>query len=457
MQTSKKSIQFNAREWFLFFGVLLAVHLLSYFTQGHTTVHQGLGWDGRVYFNMALQFFQDETIAARSPFVYRQFTPWLAAMFSNSPNDLLSTFKVINLIFATLTAVVILLTLAPIVPDWRIRVFAASLFPLHFHVPLRFSYFDGNHVTSVAMFAIASTIYLMQKLRTNPYNLQWLALLSAVAFCATLNRSSFLIISALIPLCLPFPKHATTFSAKIRSLFEMRSFFLRLRLLLPMAMALLAYLLVRQDTIVTGYYGEEKSALNQGSTLLYFIYAVYEQPFFWLLEEFFIAYGPLVVVLLWKREVIAKHLSENWHWLLLLLLYLLYAALSSAIRQFLTVMPLYIILIALAMQAGLPILKKHKIILSVLVAAQMISQRIFWTTPHQMPNEPQLIPADAPISTPILFTPFSSDFMFYDIVPYFNRGGFYGPIVIAEYIIFTAIILYLLIAKEEIHNRGSKK
>ncbi|MBB6050008.1 hypothetical protein [Armatimonas rosea] len=123
----------------LFFALVLfaLVAGLSLVFQKPLTYHDGQGWDGVAYYQLAQQVAQHEPLRAIGPFAFRLGTPVLVGVLF--PGKLLLGFKLVNLIGCLLSTVLLTFWLRRFVASsWlRLALVVGSL--TQWHAPLRFT------------------------------------------------------------------------------------------------------------------------------------------------------------------------------------------------------------------------------------------------------------------------------------------------------------------------------
>lgn len=445
LEIRKENTDFNPVEWGGLILILILAHAIGYFFQDLVHVNGGQGGDGMIYYLMAEQALSGRDFEARSPFVYRQLLPWLAAFFSSSPQELLTSFKIINLTVATATAVLLLILLRFFVDDWRLRLLLVSLYALHYLHSIRDVYFLPISTTHLMMFFIVAALIALEKIRTQSAlgmhgRMGWSFVLAVVMFLAVLNRSSFLPLALAAPLCFSFTSEHTGWRDKLFALIKHRQAIL----FLPLVTGIIAFVGVRFNAEVSGLWGEEFFGGSPFSTLFYNLYRMYRLSLLAWVQSIGTAYGPIVVLLIWQWRLVVEFLSQRWDWCLVITVFLTYGSFATSQRFLCFMIPIYLVLLGIICKQKMPILKNKKGLLFIIILAQTVSQRLFWSSPVDIPSLPKFLPPlDGLGVLPLLFTPFNSDFIWYDIIPENNRN-LYGPIVAFQYIIFIAISLLFL-------------
>lgn len=125
------------RELALTLALFVLCAALSLALQAPLTYHEGKGWDGVAYFQLAQQISQGERPATLGPFAFRLGTPALVGWLF--PHQLLLGFKLVNLAGCLLATLLLPLWLRRFVhaPWLRLALIVAFLTP--WHAPLRFT------------------------------------------------------------------------------------------------------------------------------------------------------------------------------------------------------------------------------------------------------------------------------------------------------------------------------
>ena len=436
----------RAKEWLTFAAIVLCGGVVpAYFFQPPVSLQQGLGWDGVVYYEMVVQAFNGEEIAQRAPFVYRHSLPRLVALLIDTPTPsaVIGAFKVINVSAAILASCFILFLLRFYITDWRVRVGVAVLYPLHTLGYLRFTFLSSVTTDSVALLCLAGALVGMHYLRTRPeQEWRWSLLLAAAFLLAVLMRPSHTLLWSLaVPFCVA---PGNTGSWWERHVIIRLLYCRRLVFFLPFLVALAGYLWTRHDINVTGYYGQGQ----QESMLSFYLAAIVRNMHIKkLLYATFLSFGPALIIVLWQWRAIYDLLQRHWHWLFLLVFQVSFGILVGDMqRMMIYAFPIYALLLAWAVQQRWEALSVKPLLITILLVAQLISQRVFWALPSHVPfAHPDMTPADYPLQLPLLFTPFSSDILIYDLVivnytrePLINTA-------LTQYVLFSIIMMIYLL------------
>lgn len=452
MLKNKKIIQ----EWGSVTAILLLTLLLSSTFQGLINLHEGIGWDGVFYWNMAAQNFHDKPYQAQAPFVYRQFIPWLAAGLADTQDEIFPVLRVMSHTANILGVYLILLLLRYFINDWRLRVFLVSLYVIHYWAPIRKTFWLPVETDYVSLLTLIALLLLAQHIRVNlRHKTPVLIGACLLAYISVWVRSSSLPYTLLLLLAISFTSGSTMHEKIWEKIRQIRQYWF---LLLPCAGGALAYIYVRQNIIIDGYYGGGTVAPgNPYGYILYNFHKIYKLSMMSFIQGWYTAWGPMLVLLIWQYKLVARFLSDNWHILMFILLPVLYALFANISRFGIFAFPAYLIILGIVIQDKAEFFKQRKALFIILALAQMISSRVFWSWPVELADYAESVPASTEVVMPILFTPFTSEFNFYDTEPITNRG-FYGAAVAGQHLLFSLFILIFLtgIYKRPVIKRANR-
>jgi hypothetical protein len=135
---------------------------------------------------------------------------------------------------------------------------------------------------------------------------------------------------------------------------------------------------------------------NNYSFLLRAIWFLYKKPALTYIYAWFIAYGPIIVILVYKWEMVIDFLkSHQFHGIYLITISVLgWIGGTDTERILYWSMPIVYLLFAIILQNGniLALLTKHYIFTAFLIISQSISQRLFWIIPDPNLSTPSSIP-----------------------------------------------------------------
>ena len=124
-------------EWAIVATLFVLVAALCLAFQKPLTYHDGQGWDGVSYFQMAQSIVSHERPSAIGPFAFRLGTPALVAWLF--PGNLLLGFKLINLAACLLSTALLTLWLRRFIETPWLRLALIAAYLTQWHAPLRFT------------------------------------------------------------------------------------------------------------------------------------------------------------------------------------------------------------------------------------------------------------------------------------------------------------------------------
>ncbi|WP_395094984.1 hypothetical protein [Armatimonas sp.] len=390
----------NELIWVLVLFALVAG--LSVAFQKPLTYHDGKGWDGVAYFQMAQQVAHHEHPSAIGPFAFRLGTPALVAWLF--PSHLLLGFRLVNLAACLLSVILLTLWLRRFVESPWLRLALIGAFLTQWHAPLRFT----------AHYAAYTDPWLFVFLLGGLLALPPASVRSSLQPTPSRSVSMF---------------HGTRGGGWFVLLCFVGALFRESAVVVPLAVAIASR--GRQwPALLAGVLGVAATHALASQTDGYsFARTIgqwaYNKPLPVYVHGLFIAFGPaLVLPLFFWRTAWAwlKH-QPVLTWMLIVFLALGWVGGSDTERIVYWAMPIFYVLFGV-------ILEKHALPKSfyiVLVALQFLSHRIFWTLPD--------FPSSAHSPLP-LFTPPTSACQYPDLWS-FQASRTVQVIALTEYLLVT--------------------
>jgi hypothetical protein len=405
-------------------ALFAGISALSAATQQPISLHGGQGWDGQVYHRIAEQLAAGERPTADAPFVYRIGVPFLvAACFGD---DLLFGFKAVNVVANLVTTLLFVLWLRPFVARAWLRLLLLSLFLTQWHGPTRFVFFYPILVDPWLFASLFLGLIAIRNVAAKP-TLSSILQVGFVAGVGATIREAALI----LPLALLFSSNPILPSpGMLPALLRLRvREVLRLppiALLLPLAFALGCMLAIR------GFVVSATNAYAFGHTAVGWLY---DKPMLSYLQAWFIAYGPILVVALYGWRRVFSLLAEHQYLAVFLLGFMTLGWIggSDTERLLYWACPVVYLLIGIAIEAHLGLLRSLPLVLSFAVA-QAFSQRLFWTLPD--------VPSAAPTPLPILSIA-ADRFQYLDLYSYFGSRRI-EAVSLLEYLVVAGLLLWWL-------------
>jgi hypothetical protein len=190
-------------------------------------------------------------------------------------------------------------------------------------------------------------------------------------------------------------------------------------------MGVITYLVVLRTASQTNSYSFIREAIKWA----------YEKPLLTYLHAWFIAYGPIIVlpVYNWRRSL--RVLATNQYMLICLFGFAVLGWIGGADteRYLFWGAPVVYLLIGQSIEDLAPLLKSRPLQVT-LIFGQLISSRVFWTTPD-FPNR---------YATPLPFlTPLTSELQFTDMWSYFG-SRLINLVSFCQYVLLGASLLWWL-------------
>ena len=376
--------------WVLVLFALVAGLGLAF--QKPLTYHDGQGWDGVAYVQMAQQLVHHERPSAIGPFAFRLGTPALVAWLF--PNHILLGFRLVNLAACFLSVILLTLWLRRFVESPWLRLALIAAFLTQWHAPLRFTahyaaYTDPwlfvfvlgallrTHPNPPASYPPASYLGILpqgregrrSEERTKP---GWVRVggyeaggfgwgLALLCFVGALFRESVVV----VPLAVAIASRGRQWPALLAGVLGVAA----------------THALASQTD---GY----SFARTVGQW-------AYNKPLPVYLHGLFIAFGPALVLPLFFGRTALAWLKQQpvLTWMLTVFLVLGWVGGSDTERIVYWAMPIVYALFGV-------ILEKHALPKSfyiVLIALQLLSHRVFWT----LPDFPSTVHSSLPLFTPL--------------------------------------------------------
>ena len=384
----------------LVFGVLF---------QKQLTHNDGLGWDGRDYYKVALDFKNNTTPTARAPFVYRMGTPFLVSYFF--PNDLQFGFKLINLSFSVLVFFVLWYFLLVAGTNSILRVLLLISYITYWQNPMRMTFFYPVHSDPIAVFFLFINLILAYRYYLNN-DIKYLIFLALSTLLSAFFREITLIPAVVLILS------NIKFQSKYRLIFEFK-------LIIPLIAGFVTIIfthLVAQTTDTYNFFNSAISWIYRKSTIMY-------------IHSILLSVGPIAVLGFYFYKDFYKFLVENKFilYFLVLILFVSYAGGSDTERLIMWGAPgIYLVLANVIYTNKQQLMSKF--LITVLIITQLISNRLFLITPDYNENALSAFP---------FLTPFTSDFRVLDLWVIHANSRF---IIISaiEYAIVSVLVIFLI-------------
>ncbi len=398
-------------EWVWIVGACALVHLLYSSVQPVTSRHDGLAYDGQIYFAVAQQTPRQLPPKAPAPFVYRIGTPMAAAAIAKSQDRVLAEgFDTVNRLAATATVLLFAWWLQGHLPSTAWRIAIVILFMLMPHAPLRFGYHYPINVDAAGLMFIMAGLVALDWLAAR-WTLPRVLALAALVAVGVVFREIVLLIGLA---CLVSPRGPTREAPRWLAV-------------LPLLAGTATYLLIRAWVTATPTgYGELAEVWRWVQTK-----SVVQVLLAWLL-----VFGPMLIVPLCYPAEQARLLAGRPDWLVVLAAIGVISAVGGSDTERLAVFaaPLVYLLIGRAL-AGTPFSLASSV-MALLIFAQLISARVF------LPLGVQIVPphvADTEWNRVPSFLRWLSD---YDSL----WTQFCGPAALRAYLVWFGALAIAIVA-----------
>jgi hypothetical protein len=364
------------------FGIVVAavlvVQTITSITQERITVDDGRGYDGGFYYRVAEQLAGGERPTGPSRFARRIGTPFVAGLVDSE--DLIRGFTVVNAVAGFVSALLLLIWLRMHLGSSWLRIALVVLYATHWLQPVRFTFFYPVLVDAWAQaFCFAGLIFIAMY-ETRPR--RWLVVaLSLISVAGVFFREIVL----LVPLAFLFAsgpevEHRLEFPyVRFRNL-------PRLAQWIPMVAACAA--LVWLDGFVAATDPEFSAAAH--FEVRAFSRSLISYSLGWM-----VAFGPALFVVLFDWRSAVAYLSRH-------KAYLVYmvgvaalgwaASLESERHAINWGAPIVFVLLGRAIERGGTWLRTPGLV-AILVAAQILVNRLFLTTPQPRADYRSDVPA----------------------------------------------------------------
>jgi hypothetical protein len=409
-------------EQILTITIFAIVMILSYLYQGRISHNSGKGWDGVEYYSIAEQFSHGHLPQASAPFVYRIGTPFLASLIPTG--NLLDAFWLVNALANAAAVFLLYVFLRMHLADWRIRTILLAMFMLQWHGPVRFAFYYPAYTDPFSFVFLLAGLILIAKFKDDP-TIARSVVLGIVIFIGVLFREVTLLVALIVPF-IENPIDAGIFQWKG---LRVKIGSLRASAFLPLLLGLCGIVLTHMIATKTNSYSFARTAYEWA----------YEKPLPTYVLSWFIAFGPILAIVLYDIKACWTFLMRE-QWLFVLLLgsaVLAWIGGSDTERILYWSMPVVYVLIGKALQ-GTPTSVLSLPFIVALAGLQAISQRIFWP----IPDFPNQYAHKLPILTPI-----GKEFPSLDLYAY-HGDRFIESVSLLQYALCAACILLWL------HNRS---
>jgi hypothetical protein len=396
------------KEWIVVIGTFLLVNLASALLQPRFSFQGGYIWEQGTYLETAVRFSRGLGPSGPAPAVLRFGVPWFASLlaFSN-PTD---GFLAVDLIANFLAIVFLVLWLRFFVENWHIRFALVLFYTLHWLAPTRFAWYMPLNVDCWGMLLLICGLYCIEQYKRSGNGLSYVVLI----FMSTLGlavRETVLV----VPLTFAV---AVLFSGKALKAREIVTGSL------PILLAIFAMPVWRSLAVQTGNYHFIGAAINWARS----------KPLQTYVLGCFIAFGPAIALLILDARSSLKVLRSRRDLFFYLMAFVALAFIggSDTERILLWGAPVVLVLLGQWFERN-RFMTRARWLFGMIALFQLISERVFWTTPDLGTDQP---------SSPLFLTSVSSN------AYYFNLFSYHAPssmswILLTEYLVLAAFIIGL--------------
>jgi hypothetical protein len=388
------------------------------------------GYDGTFYVTSAQQIAQGQPPTGPLPWIYRMGTPFVAAVMTPLTGDLITSFKLFNLVASALTTLLLALYLRRHVGSMSARLIVMFLFLTQWHAPVRFVYFYPTSVDFWLMVFILVALLLSDEIRcaeetgAGERRALFIGLLSLLIFVGILFRE----IVAVFALTALFISNPLRFSHNPTYLRQIK--LPNVNYFVPLLAALGGWLMVNALVVINQ---EGYPYTFTGTVYLW----LYDKRLLSYLLAWFVAFGPVLMLVAynWRRASAWLAGRQDVILFVLALVALAWVGGTDTERFLYWGMPVFYVLLGRAIDDHAAWLRKSPILLLALIVTQLLSQRFLLSTPDfNALAEPQLTP---------LLTVLGTDTSFEHLHTFYStlRWQDLSFALTVEYLVLAAVLL----------------
>jgi hypothetical protein len=313
-------------------------------------------WDADEYYMLAEQMAAGGAITVSAPYAYRVLTPWLVARVW--PTQIVHGFLIVNIVAGALSALLLAVWLRRFVDDWRIRVLVTAAYVWEWHGPIRMVYYYPVYVDPLFIALAILGLILVEQLVDDRRWTTALAL-SAVTALGVLAREMML----LVPLCALAHRGLVGRHAKPPTIAAV---------LVSLAAGCAALLIARLGGVPRGSYSFAGAAM----------FHLVDKPVFTVALAWYLTFGAVITIVLYDWRNAWRFLCTHRHLGVYLVAFALLAYVGGhdTERYLFWASPVVYALVGIAIERHRQALSGGWLV-AVLVAAQAISERVFWPIP----------------------------------------------------------------------------
>ena len=362
--------------------------------QEKISINENLGYDGIYYYKMSEQFQEHKQVTTDAPFIYRIGTPFLASLFDN----IKLAYFYINIFSAILISVLIYFLFIEYF-NFKLSIFLAILYQLHWISGIRYILFDSISVDFIALNFLFAGLILI---KSNKSEIKKIIFLSILTIFGVLFRE-IAFVPATIYLILNFK-------------FNKKS-------VVPFSLGIIVLLILHLTLIKTNSYHGIENAVKW----------FYIKGIGTYILSIFNVYGLLILIpVIFYTDLNRFYVSNKEICLSIILIMVLALIGGSDTERILSwSLPFFYIIV-------FQIIDDRKIysnyIMFIIFTSLIFTYRVFWSIPADVENNKHILP---------IITYISNDFNFADLLAYHGLKQ-YTSIQLVEYLSLFTILYYFM-------------
>ncbi|MBN1232520.1 MAG: hypothetical protein JXA60_04100 [Candidatus Coatesbacteria bacterium] len=405
-------------------AVLILIEFTCFLTQDRLEEDNGLGNDGKFYYQMASSLSELHRPVSQKPFIYRPAIPAIVGLSVKSglTSDLLKTFLLANTLFSVLSVFVLYLLLKSfsLKRIWLIAI--TSIYALNYLSPIRMTWCNPTHIDSGSMFFIILLFWIM-----NLKGSRIFIYFSIISFIAVFFRGLDIALVSIV------------YYLQKRESFT--------RSIVPFLSSISAYIVMQFLVIPSGEF----------SIIKVMIHWALVKPLLGTVLSLFTAYGTVLFIILFDHGFSRKFLKDNKGYLFFIVICFLSSWIggNASARLFYFSLPVVLVMIAKSLNDNRLKLKTPALIL--IGITQLLSMRVFFTIPVRNQITQRLFLPDIQKSIDekfilTIFTPLSNDIAYLDLSPLHAQPNIIIQYLLS-YLIFGLFFYYFFIRNQgTLHN-----
>jgi len=313
-------------------------------------------WDSDEYYLMAQQLAAGETVTAAAPYAFRLLVPWLAGTCCAA--NIQQAFLAINLLSGIALVLLLVIWLRRFVDNAAIRVLTAAACVLQWHAPVRFVFYYPAYVDPLFQALVVAALIAGERLLDRP-SLAAATLYTVIVAAGTAVRETMLI----VPACALIGAVINRGGARSWRISQAAG---------ALAAGVAVYLLARAVVDPRGGYRFIDAVTLHLS----------HKPIESLLLAWFIAFGPVLAVVLYDWRATMAFLRQRADLAAMPLLYFVLAYIGGhdTERYLFWSAPVVYLLIAQSIERHQRLLSSAAVA-TVLIVGQLLAQRVLWPVP----------------------------------------------------------------------------